>query len=319
MLAWELKMSEPADDLSRLVDALDDLGSEPIEVDEARLEAVQTRVIERLADHEDTASRRTVVAMSGRRRPFGALMLGAVAASLIAIVALVGFFAADDTSLVIAAADGVDVTLPGGETIPGSVGLELPEGAEVEVAGFIEISGVRYGVGSYVVTNDELLLVDDVEPAEVFGQREPDPSTGDDGMPVVAATSTTTLPDGAANRPGTTMPADRPSTSLAPAAPRPTSVTPSTVRAEPSDSRPAPVTTRAPQPSPTDAPRQTVTTVAATERTTAASTRPPATTAPARPVATTTSEVSTRAPTTSPGSTGSDVSENTTRGRDRQP
>lgn len=279
-------MSESNDDLSKLVDALDELGGEPLEIDQLRLDALETRVIEHLASKRGPVRSGAVVAMSRRRRPIGALVLGAVAASLIAMVALAGFFAAGDTSVVIAAADGVEVTLPGGEVIAGSVGLELPEGAEIEVTGFIEISGVRYGVGSYVLVEDELRLVDNLEPPELRGPREPAGSTGDGETPVAPASSTTTQPVEATepmpDRPGTTAPPNRPSTTVAADVSRPTAVPPTTLRPEPADTRPAPVTTRAPQPSSTDAPRQATTTVASSERTTTVSTRPPATTAPIR-------------------------------------
>lgn len=279
-------MSESNDDLSKLVDALDELGGEPLEIDQLRLDALETRVIEHLASKRGPVRSGAVVAMSRRRRPIGALVLGAVAASLIAMVALAGFFAAGDTSVVIAAADGVEVTLPGGEVIAGSVGLELPEGAEIEVTGFIEISGVRYGVGSYVLVNEELRLVDQLEQLEVNGQGEPAGPTDDGDTPVAPESSTTTQPvdstEPPAVRPGTTATPDRSSTTVIEESPRSTVGTPTTVRPEPEDTRPTPVTTQLPQPSSTDAPRRTTTTVASSERTTTVSTRSPATTVPTR-------------------------------------
>ncbi len=77
---------------------------------------------------------------------------------VIALGALtVSLLAADDDVLAIAAADRVVVELPDGEAVAGEAGTELPDGARLEVIGFVEIDGRRFGPGSYRIVDGEVV------------------------------------------------------------------------------------------------------------------------------------------------------------------
>ena len=82
------------------------------------------------------------------------LALGALTVSLLA---------GDDAALAIAAADGVVVELPDGDSIVGEAGTELPDGTRLDVIGFVEIDGRRFGPGTYEIVDGAVVARDDGE------------------------------------------------------------------------------------------------------------------------------------------------------------
>ena len=153
--------------------ALRELGSAPVV--EADLDELEARLFAAIG------APATPVALAGRRRrrvaPF---LIGAVAACLLALVVLAaGWFAGGDDPYVLAAAVDVEVVLPDGDIVTGEAGLVLPVGTVLNVGGSMEIAGVVYGPGDYVITDDGPVAADDTG----GGRSTPDPrlDEGDNG------------------------------------------------------------------------------------------------------------------------------------------
>ena len=275
-----------------IIESLTEAGRAPVEPFEPRLERLEARLMATIAD-DDRPGVGMVVAggvtdVVGLRRARRArLTLLAAAAAIVAVVVLAFTIpGGDENSIVIASADDVSVVLPDGSRIAGSDGLELPEGARLEVIGALRIGDLDFGPGAYIVTADGVVplrptttssttttsVAIDIDRATTVAARDvetrPAPTDVDRTVPAPTRTPTTTLrppPTRPATtvrvtRPATTVPITRPATTVA--VTRPATTVP---------------VTRPPATRPT-------TTVAVTRPATTvpASTRPPATDAPTR-------------------------------------
>ncbi len=102
----------------------------------------------------------TEAAIRRRTRAMSFLSVAAVvivvALGALAVILVVG----QDDALAIAAADRVVVELPDGDSIVGEAGVELPDGTRLDVIGFVEIDGTRFGPGSYTIV-DGAVVADD--------------------------------------------------------------------------------------------------------------------------------------------------------------
>lgn len=248
---------------SDVTDSLGALRDHPVAIDQQRIDRIERRVFDALtADDMANPVEATVTrarARGGRRT----VMLGAVAACVLAVVLLVvNPVATDHDSLVLAAADGVDVVLPDGTGVVGAAGVELPNGSMIVVTGSMSIDDVDYGPGRYTVTDDGILEAlrtaprNAPPPPPTAPTRAPVPTTQPPPTPtttlVERPVSTTTLDDPETTRPPTTI-VERPTTTA--------------VRS------PAPPTTavRGPAPPPT----RSAPTTAPTNRTPATTSPPP--------------------------------------------
>ena len=142
--------------------ALDAAAAAPVTIGPERLSALEARVMGAVADRDERGAVAAlgsvpVRSISGRKRGFSLLSAAAVVI-VVAVGALsVALLAGDDDALAIAAADRVVVELPDGEAVAGEAGTELPDGARLEVIGFVEIDGRRFGPGSYRIVDGEVV------------------------------------------------------------------------------------------------------------------------------------------------------------------
>lgn len=251
--------------------ALGRLAAAPVETNEDRMSALGDRIRASIDDDRDGAVVVPLVPRPRRR----AMATGLVAACvLLAVVVAAALLRPTDESVVIAFADGVTVTLDDGSTVDGTSGLELPDGATLDVDGSVVIDGERFGPGTYRVEDGEL------EPT-----GEPTPVTPPDGDSDDAPATVT--------RPSTTSSTVVDSDQVAPVVPEPGDgdVTATTDQGATSATRPpvtdAPTTTvqRAPDDTrPVD--RTSVPTTETRPTTTTPVTRPSTTTAPSTTEAT---------------------------------
>ena len=170
-------MSRRTVGLDELRTALAAAGYEPIESVDARLEALEAGLMRSIDDDGDF---RAVVVPIGHayRRRVSKRLVGAVAgvACIVAVVVFAaGWFRSADPDVVISSADGVSVVLPDGSIVEGVQGLELPDGAQLEVEGSLVVGDERFGPGDYIVGPDGVITV---------------PSAG--GTAVAETTTTTT-------------------------------------------------------------------------------------------------------------------------------
>ena len=142
----------------------------PVTIDPERLAALEARVIGALVGRD---GRGAVVALGSAslgsvRRPSRGRSccrrLRWCSSSRSARSTLV-LLAGDDDALAIAAADRVVVELPDGESVAGEAGTELPDGSRLEVIGFVEIDGRRFGPGSYRIVDGEVVGSELTQPA----------------------------------------------------------------------------------------------------------------------------------------------------------
>ena len=254
-----------------VIDSLSRVAAAPIDAVEPRLPDLETRL--RLAIAADTDRDVSVllsVAPDDRRRVtrarrFVALASAACVVALISVAVLARTSPSDD--VVLAAVSSVSVVLPDGEVVDGAEGLAVPEGALLDVDGFVVIDGRRFGPGLYRVAGDGGVV--EVVGAEVTetsvlgnGGAPADPVVGDgDVTPgaddgVVTARTTTTTTTGPA--PSTTVsrppnesrprPTVRPATTLPDQVP---STAPPATRPPPTVTRTTEITTEPLRPAPT--------------------------------------------------------------------
>lgn len=247
---------------------LRELGSAPVGA--ADLDALEARLFDAIGASPP--------APAGRRKA-APVLIGAVAACLLALVVLaVGWFAAADDQYVLAAAVDVEVVLPDGEVVEGAAGLVLPVGSVVNVRGSMEIAGVVYGPGDYVITADGPVAT----AGAADGGIGPDPrvDAGDGGGAPVTSTT-------APVRPGVVDDGGGPTTTSRP---------PAGGAVPPATDRPVGVDLGDSRPTTTTRPARPTTTVPRDPPPTTTTTDPPqATTAPPRDTTATTT-----APTTAP-------------------
>lgn len=255
--------------MSSIEATLERLGAAPVEpADLERLEArvIATRRAAR-ADGRDGRDGDVVVGLPvvGRRRP-ARLALGAVAASVLAVLVLaVAWLNDDDPAFVVASAEDVELVLPDGRIVAAAPGVELPTGTTIDVEGSLVVDGVTYGPGNYRVTDAGVVPAGDVGPIVTTSTTSTVPVAGTDP-------SVTPRPDSTTPVARTTIPT-RPSTSVdvppSTREPRPDRTTttgrdrPSTTASEPSPSdRPSTTADDPPATStPADRPSSTTTTI----------------------------------------------------------
>ncbi|MEM9656450.1 MAG: hypothetical protein AAGA65_30520 [Actinomycetota bacterium] len=172
------------------------------------------------ADRLDAHLRvRHVEVVGGRpdRWPIGRLLIGTAGATVVMVVLLsLTVFRTSQPVVIMTAAAGTDVVLPGEAPSPGAAGQELPDGTRIVVAddGEAVVGGVVLGPGS-----EALVVSGRIEILDLSGSDRPDPP--DDALPetsnpVVSVgptgddTTTTSVPDGSDDRTPTTA-VDRPS------------------------------------------------------------------------------------------------------------
>lgn len=255
---------------------LERLGNQPVDVPTARLDAIETRVRASMENEESDELRSgpAVILAGGAsgvaRRSSLVPRIALVAASILAVVALsIAVFRTGDDTLVVAAADDVVVLLPGGDSVIAKDGTELLDGSIVDVSGFVEVGGRRYGPGRYRVEDGRLVpIVDD--PARVVSTdgdatedapEDPDAPTSEGPRP----TSPDTADRPTVSSPRTTTPLPTRPANTAPPSTRPATTTPSRTtvpdRTAPNQTAPqrAPTTSPAPTTSDASPPRQPVT------------------------------------------------------------
>lgn len=301
---------DPTSDRDPMLDevaaALSRVADEQVDVSGDRLDALERRIMGKIEEDRrplGAPAGAPVIdqAFAGQRR--WPQRMVAVAAALLTFALAFGVLSSNDDGLVIAAADDVVVLLPGGERVQGESGTELPDGSNVEVIGFVDVDGRRYGPGRYRVLDGQLIAEADAsttpigprpdggidDPAEVLVGDSPPltssvPTTSDVGVDDVSVHTTprdtvappvrTTVPGAATPRP---TPPARPVTTVQPVVPttttpaRPTTTVPETTVPE------------------TTVPETTVPTRPTTTTSVAARPGPPQSTAVPRATTTTTS------------------------------
>lgn len=286
------------DPLDPVALALSAMAAAPVTVDDERLDVLAAR-IRRAVD--DDAEVPIVVAgtdieapaPSRARRRLGPLLAAAAVIVLVAVGSLAVLLAGDDEALAIDAADRVVVELPGGEPFVGAAGTELPDGTRLEVIGFVEVDGERFGPGRYRVVDGVVISVgsgDSDVPTEsnsVEGQLTPATDRPATTERTPATTTERQVPSRTAPTQSTQPPAvdaptidERPDPSPSTTPSTPPSRPPATDVTRPQVPAPTrPPTTPATRPT-TTVPARTTTTTSAPARTTTATTA--ATTVPAR-------------------------------------
>ena len=147
-------------------------------LDGDRLARIEARVLATVA--EPLVPQPSVAGVDGRRR-IAPMIAIAAALLVLAVLGAVALAARGrDDGLVIEAAEGVVIDVPGGEPTAGSSGDRLPDGTVVEIgpAGSATIDGVAYGPGRYLVGGGTLRP----------DRPEASPAGDSDETPVPAAT-----------------------------------------------------------------------------------------------------------------------------------
>ena len=165
---------QPGADRDPVEAALAAAAADPVHIGAERLSTLEARVMDAVIDGAPPVT-------SARRRNRGVSLLSAAAVVLVvALGALtIVLLAGDDDALAIAAADRVVVELPDGESVAGEAGTELPDGARLEVIGFVEIDGRRFGPGSYRIVDGEVVR-SGPEQDEPAGTADRSDGSGDD-------------------------------------------------------------------------------------------------------------------------------------------
>ncbi len=148
----------------------------------------------------------------------------ALAALFLVVGGVVAFTrtSTDDITLVMAAATETEVVLPDGETVAGSVGLELPDGTQISVGadGSAVIAGVVLEAGTQAVTIDGQL--------EILVDAGPEPTVPDDPDPTSSTTTPPSTRPTTSTTDGTTSTTTRRSTTTASTTTPPTTGPPPT-------------------------------------------------------------------------------------------
>lgn len=282
---------EGIDPRDPVVVALGAAAATPVAVGADRLTSIEERIRTSMRDDLQGDASRTVVVPSMWRRSRRSLLAAAAIVLLVTFGVVAVLLADDDSALAIAAADRVVVEFPGGESVPGAVGTELPDGTRLEVVGFVEVDGRRFGPGSYrivdgavVATSQEIDSLDDSDDPAPDRRPAEEPRSGGDVAPTTDSARSSDDPDGDATTggepPGAGSGADGsqdegrsdPVVDRPPADPEPV---------EPDPTRPPPT-----QPPRDDDNRRPAPTVAPSRPSTLPPSRPTTTTAPARPTTT---------------------------------
>lgn len=271
-----------------VLDSLHRIAGEPVAAIESRLPGLEARLRSAIAADDDRAAPMLLWVADDDRRQVTRTRRLVLLASAACVVALISVAVLARTSpndnVVLASADSVSVVLPDGGVVAGADGLIVPEGALLDVEGFVVIDGRRFGPGLYRITGDGRVVevgTDAGSPGPVGEDGGVIPGENDDAVTVRTTTTTepgpSTTISGAPNesrprptvRPATTLPDDVPAT--APPATRPpstvtrTTVTRTTVtrRTEVTTEplRPA-ATSPAPDPAETTTSTSTSTTIA---------------------------------------------------------
>lgn len=250
--------------MSTLEQELRELASTSVDVSDGRVADLEDRVVRAIAADGDRGTPVVVPIRRGRKRA-RSVLIGSVAAAVLAVIVLAaGWFTATDDSVVIAAADEVSIVFGDGTRVDARAGQEVPEGATLVVEGSVEIDGVRYGPGVYLVDDGELAIVaglavepepnpiepvdsdvdsdrDEPRPATTrpAAERPTVPTTVADRIPSTTPVPTTTprADEPRPTRPPSTVDVARPTAETRPVDDRPPTVT------EPTDDRPRERTT----------------------------------------------------------------------------
>lgn len=273
-----------------LVARLERLGDQPVDVSAQRLDALEARV-RASVDRNESDEHRSAVAVLATGTPTGKTRssspwsrIALVAASIAVLVALsVAALGTRDDTLIVAAADDVTVLLPDGDSIMATDGTELPEDSVLEVSGFVDVGGRRYGPGRYRVDDGRLVLIPYDAPevvstdAESIEETVPVETTAgdrdvpDDERPLPTSPNTATRPTASSTTTTIGPPATRPATTTPPSTTVPDRAVPQ--RPPPNPTTTGPADTRPPATDPTQTrPAATSTTTNSTTSTTTTTT-----------------------------------------------
>jgi hypothetical protein len=240
---------------------LEALGRVPIEPIEPRLDDLEAQLLAAIGD--DGEHRLMPISGSPTTRGHRLLLVAAAVVCVLAIAGVLLVPKGSDNSIVIAAANDVSIVLPDGSAVVGSAGLELPDGTTIDVDGFVEVEGRRFGPGKYKVGDGELVVlwitrdtsttVQSVVPAPSVspGSTAPPLSTGvsatvraSDDNSVQTATTEVVRTAPPATRPASTRPTRASSTPIRQEPVRTVSTVPATtLRLRPTTTFPARTTT----------------------------------------------------------------------------
>ncbi|WP_395155570.1 hypothetical protein [Ilumatobacter sp.] len=179
-------------DRKTINEQLEALGRVAIEPVEPRLDDLEAQLLAAIGD--DGEHRLMLISESPTRRGHRLFLVAAAAVCVLAISGALLLPKDNDHSIVIAAANDVSIILPDGAAVVGAAGLVLPDGAIIDVDGFVDVDGRRFGPGRYGVDDGEVVVLSITsDPSTTVQSVAPAPSVSpvSSAPPVSTRVSTT--------------------------------------------------------------------------------------------------------------------------------